>query len=267
MKTLNIVYGLRNNTLFHVSEVEKGKKCNCICPSCKNPLIAKKGEKQAHHFAHTSENCEYGYETSLHLAAKEILSKAKEFCIPAVVIEFKTNRANLVLSPSKMIEIDNVMLEKRIDNIVPDVLLYSGGKPLFIEIFVTHMIDDEKREKIRKLGISTIEINLSKHEPIHSSKDLEDLLLNDISEKKWIYNSYEDKKKAELKEIAVKKDVISRGFAYHVDHCPLNSRNFHGKAYANVMNDCIYCEHCIDFVQEQDRNYNYIDHYILCSGH
>ncbi len=33
-------------------------------------------------------NCEYGYESSLHLAAKDILSKAKKIVIPPVYVKF-----------------------------------------------------------------------------------------------------------------------------------------------------------------------------------
>jgi hypothetical protein len=33
---------LDTKLLIDVADVESGKKCGCICPSCKIPLIAKK---------------------------------------------------------------------------------------------------------------------------------------------------------------------------------------------------------------------------------
>ena len=36
--------------------------------------------------------------------------------------------------------------------------------------------------------------------------------------------------------------VVFRGMALHVDNCPKPARKWHGKPYANVMDDCLYCE-------------------------
>ncbi len=50
--SVHLEFGLRKDKLYHVSEVEFGLECNCICPSCKAILVAKKGEIREHHFAH-----------------------------------------------------------------------------------------------------------------------------------------------------------------------------------------------------------------------
>jgi hypothetical protein len=45
MKPIKLPFGLnRSGVLAHISEVEKGKKCGCICPACKSPLIARKSD-------------------------------------------------------------------------------------------------------------------------------------------------------------------------------------------------------------------------------
>ena len=51
---MQIPSGLKNDRYHDVSEVELGRSCGCICPSCKQSLVAKKGdpEKMVHHFAH-----------------------------------------------------------------------------------------------------------------------------------------------------------------------------------------------------------------------
>lgn len=77
-KQFNLLYGLRKGTLVHISEVESGLKCECKCPSCDAKLVARKGKKNKHHFAHhATDNCKYGYETSLHFAVKEIILTLK----------------------------------------------------------------------------------------------------------------------------------------------------------------------------------------------
>lgn len=37
-----------------IDDVPSGLKCNCICPNCHVRLIAKKGKKNVHHFAHVN---------------------------------------------------------------------------------------------------------------------------------------------------------------------------------------------------------------------
>ncbi|HVU13267.1 MAG TPA: competence protein CoiA family protein, partial [Phototrophicaceae bacterium] len=88
MIELKLPFGLRDGQLFHVSEVESGLACNCFCPACGQPLVARKGAKVTHHFAHyKAETCEHAVETALHLAAKDILFKEKQIRIPAVEVE------------------------------------------------------------------------------------------------------------------------------------------------------------------------------------
>ena len=117
-----------------------------------------------HHFSHYSgHNCEYGYETSLHLAAKEIISKAKTIVIPYVFLHSPyPYKKDELLCKAKEMQIDKVELEKHYDGIIPDIVLHKGNKKLFVELFVTHRIDEEKLERLRKANISTIEIDLSK---------------------------------------------------------------------------------------------------------
>ncbi|MBQ5523446.1 MAG: hypothetical protein IIT86_11670 [Oscillospiraceae bacterium] len=65
-KQLNLIYALQNGSIVNISDVESGLKCNCVCPACGERLVAKKGNKMMHHFAHYSDaNCAYGYESSL----------------------------------------------------------------------------------------------------------------------------------------------------------------------------------------------------------
>lgn len=84
-----LIYALKDGNIVSIDEVPSGKECGCVCPACGDELIARKGQKRMHHFAHRSnEDCEYGYESSLHLAAKDILSRSEKMVIPPVYVEF-----------------------------------------------------------------------------------------------------------------------------------------------------------------------------------
>ena len=109
-------YAIKDKTLVYISEVQNGIDCNCYCPSCGGKLVAKKGKKNSHHFSHyNSEECQSGYETSLHMAAKNIIFKRKEFIIPDVYLNFPNSYKNSEkIYDGKTIKINNVYLEKKL---------------------------------------------------------------------------------------------------------------------------------------------------------
>lgn len=256
-KQSNLIYALKDGLIISIADADSGKKCNCICPACGEPLIAKKGEKRTHHFAHVpGTTCEYGYESSLHLAAKDILSKVKKMTIPAVYVKFPDSyKQDELICEAREIVIDSVELEKRYPGIIPDVVVYSGGKQFFVEVYVTHAIDEAKLRKLKETGISTIEIDLSKRDSTITPGELEELLIKDSPEKQWKYNTVSEKYLNRFIQVADEMEISSRGFAMHVDNCPIRMREWRGKPYANFIDDCLYCKYCIA----------YKDHF-LCSG-
>lgn len=254
-----LIYALKDGNIVSIDEVQSGKDCGCVCPACGDELIARKGEKRMHHFAHRSnEDCEYGYESSLHLAAKDILSRSKKMVIPPVYVEFpQSGKPKELISMEREISIDDVELEKRFDDIILDIVVYSGDKYFFIEIYVTHPIDDEKLKKLKEKNISTIEIDLSKIKRDISVEELSDILLKTSPQKSWKYNAVSGKWYQRFVKASDKMPLTQRGLALHVDGCPIGIRNWKGKNYANFVDDCTGCEYCISYAHEG---------YILCSG-
>ena len=255
-----LIYALNSDgESVYISDVPSGLKCGCVCPACGALLVAKKGQKRMHHFAHyKSKNCEYGYESSLHLAAKDILLHSKKIVIPSVYVEFpNSSKPAELISPGRSIDIESVELEKRFDDIIPDIVVYAGGKSFFVEIFVTHPINDEKLKKLENRNISTIEVDLSHVERNISVDELSEILLKNDPRKTWKFNSKAKIWLQRFIEVSEKKKITSRGLTIHVDGCPIAVRKWRGKAYANFYDDCIGCIYCIS---------NAYDDFILCSG-
>lgn len=254
-----LIYALKDGNIVSIDDVPSGMECGCVCPACGDELIAHKGQKRMHHFKHrSSEDCEYGYESSLHLAAKDILSRSKKMVIPPVYVEFpQSGKPKELISKERKIPIDDVELEKRFDDIIPDIVVYSGDKYFFIEIYVTHPIDDEKLKKLKEKNISTIEIDLSKIKREISVEELSDILLKASDRKSWKYNAVSDKWYQRFEKASDKMPLTQRGLALHVDGCPIGIRNWKGKNYANFVDDCTGCEYCVSYAHEG---------YILCSG-
>lgn len=156
---IQIPFGLNaNNDLVHISEAEKGGSYKCL--SCSTVLTAIKGQKYAHHFRHyTIVNC--NGESIIHKAAKKIILEKMQITSPN----------------GECIHFDSASEEARLDEMKPDVLALIGNSQLIIEIYYTHKVDDDKKEKIKKANISAIEIELS------------DLSLEDVKNKDsfWLY--------------------------------------------------------------------------------
>ena len=178
--------------------------------------------------------------------------------IPPVYVEFpQSGKPKELISKERGIPIDDVKLEKRFDDIIPDIVVDSGDEHFFIEIYVTHPIDDEKLKKLKEKKISTIEIDLSKIKRDISVEELSDILLKSSDRKSWKYHAVSEKWYQQFEKASDKMPLTQRGLALHVDGCPIGIRNWKGKNYANFVDDCTGCEYCISYAHEG---------YVLCSG-
>ena len=175
----NDVFALLNDGLIHISKAIKGE-LNYSCCKCKEQLIVRDGEKNIKHFSHKSDsNCKGGLETSIHLFAKNVLENSKKINLPNPDV----SKINIPFE----YEFDTVICEETFDEIKPDITTIKNNQKLFIEIAVTHRIDEIKKNKIReKIKIPTIEIYLENE--IYDEKKLRDRILNSLSNKEWIYN-------------------------------------------------------------------------------
>jgi hypothetical protein len=263
MEDVTLPFGLKEGELVEVSEVERGLQCGCFCPNCNSPLIARKGGGMIHHFAHKNEgNCKGALETTLHLGAKDILDRFKKIMLPPVITFLRWDYSILLYNEQTLV-FDKISLEKRLDDIIPDIIIEIQGKELIIEIAVSHYIDNRKKEKIERLNISTLEIDLRKYKKHINFKELEDILINTSKHKSWIYNTKEQNFIKEIKGVGKEMGIIKRGTHHHVDHCPLHVRNWEGRTYANYDVDCFKCN--FNFGNRYD-DLNSQD-WITCLGH
>ena len=109
-----------------------------------------------------------------------------------------------------------------------------------------------------------MEIDLSKVERTISYNDLQRILLEDNEQKKrWIYNSVADKKLRKYYAFSERIPLVIHGFAIHTKYCPIKSRIWHGKSYANFIDDCTGCPYQILYHTAEDES---SQGEILCSG-
>ncbi len=156
-----LVFGKKpNGSTVHISEVVRGLACDCICPACEVPLVANKGRKKQHHFKHhVGDGCGYGPETNAHNFAKRLLERDRWITLPERTATF--DGVTRVMRPQERFEFDDVIVEPRLGQVIPDLIAIADGTKLLIEVYVTHRCGDEKIARIRQMGLSAIEVDLS----------------------------------------------------------------------------------------------------------
>lgn len=244
---IQLPYGLRDGRLVHIDAAAQGRRCGCVCPECLQPLIAKKGAKNLHHFAHDRDaDCPGALESALHLAAKEILSSRRCLRLPAVVLNFHSLKTPWRLFPVSWVRFDAVLAERKTGGIRPDIIGLIGEQSLLIEIAVTHPAGPEKRERIRQLGLSALEISLAhlaseKLAPQSLAREI----IGRLANRQWLYNHKAEQTRQHLRHLAAWKPILQMNRRLAVPDCPLR-RGHSQMALADVSRDCLFCEYCID---------------------
>ncbi len=227
----SMTFATRAGTVVHINEVENGLACGCSCPSCGERLMAKQGAKTAHHFAHEGgSECTGGVQTALHLAAKVILTREKRMVLPALCVTASasdadgiSHRATASLA-SKQVVFNEISEEVRFGSVIPDILAKVGERMLFVEVAVSHFVDDEKVRRISEVGVATIEIDLSGIADGWDWTSLVDAVVKKADNKIWLFNPKETalidaaRKDAEVKAREANRREVKRKARIALSH-------------------------------------------------
>ena len=206
---IQIPFGLRDADILHISEVDRGLDCNCICPECKKPLIARKGSIREQHFAHSgshsAEFCGGGLETALHSYAKRIIDDARYLMIPGFEarLPFKYLGEAVVIEP-KRVEFSRVTTEEKMifGRRRVDVVGYWPEGRLLIEIHVTNRVRGKKLTEVRQSDEYMIEIDVPRDalflSASHGSGSLKEFILDSLENKRWIHHPEGEKLREKL---------------------------------------------------------------------
>jgi len=210
-------YSESEGRLVDVHQVQSGKRCGCVCPSCKAPLIARKGNKKIWHLAHDSgseivqklEKCTYSFFVSARMMARQLIGDSLEVALPdyEIVLSEKGPQSDYPVhvservTSSRRVQLSDVVMDVDVDVDVDvngqrfDILGYVGGHAL--AFIITH----PGREGIGRSGdhegcesgIVAIALDGLKDEfrkqqsPDYSYGDiLANYISNDTRSKKWI---------------------------------------------------------------------------------
>jgi hypothetical protein len=159
-------------------------------------LVARRGTQRQAHFAHAEKTtCDGGLETILHRLAKELFRDISSLTVP----EYRFHREheigsrervahNALILPSTAIPISVVWTERAVENVIPDITIASGTDEFFIEIVVTHPVDEDKLRTFRRLNRPVLEIRLPREDALLSREQLRTKLETDQRSKSWLFH-------------------------------------------------------------------------------
>ena len=210
-----IIYGVRrtDGKIISIKEVPdnmSGLLCNCVCSNCGKELQAcsLQGKVRAyfrhHNDSKTGEsiqcNPNIANETALHQLAKQIIKEERKILLPRKEIsileagindlskEIENSIPRFVFQCSMTIHAQSVELEKHLGVFKPDVFIKTENEELSVEIFVSHRVNEDKKNKAREYGADMLEIDLSSFaETPVSSDELREIVLTSEKHKRWIY--------------------------------------------------------------------------------
>lgn len=216
-----VAQSMDSDAFVHIDDAGQGLACNCVCPGCGGALIARKGQERKHTFAHYVDYselcCRRSGETALHKFAKDLLNRERRLNLPPVNVS--DDLGSIRVADGKVLEFDEVILEKRMDGFVPDVIARKGGHELHVEFFVTHPCGDEKIAKLKASGVSALEIDLSRFRDC-KLRDLGAVILAK-ADRRWLHSRLSatgermlaDRRETAEKEIAAKAGRVADAFA------------------------------------------------------
>ncbi len=208
-----VPFGLKDGVMYEPMQVENGSACGCICPSCKAPLeaVANKTDKiylVVRHFRHAkNKDCANGRETSIHLAAKQLIEEHRKIFLPAIEAKIETivdargvsHQSSNILRQEGIFKLQSVRLEESVGDFKPDLIaIDENGAELLIEIAVTSPVDEDKLGKIKKYGQPLVEVNASEV-PIDNFEQLAQLLFEPVDVTKFEWKYHPDKAREELR--------------------------------------------------------------------
>lgn len=127
-----------------------------------------------------------GRETNAHIWAKEVLDRTRTIWTPCV--RARSGKHDRTRYRPQKITFAKAILERRSDNLVPDVVLVlDDGREMLVEVHVTHRCGLEKIAKIRSLELTTVEVDLSALRKCQNRSAIEAALV-EHAPRQWLWN-------------------------------------------------------------------------------
>ncbi len=162
--------------------------------------------------------------------AAEAIAEAGSFMLPELTLSFYSEKEPVLLSAPKRISVEDCRI---LDGCLQ---ITSGGRPLLVAVNPDELIE----KRLLDSDVSALSVT------VKPEASLREQVVDGFVNKGWLYNQYAHKVFGQFLSAADKLAVNTHGEHRHVAGCPVESRVYQGKAYANLVHDCYGCMFCVD---------------------
>lgn len=240
----HIYYGVdcKTGAMRYIDDVPSGRQCNCICSACGQPLEAKKGEQNRHHFAHVSNyDCMYASEIAVYKALVGELEREKKLCLPPVTLQFPTWPRAESVRKERVLAIDSVIFHCEPYQYPPDLMVSIGDSRLRLILgfggYYRETDLQKFQEEARQEGYSVLLIEVERiTSPMAFAPDkLRDIIMTAEDPRHWVRSTLEDRCRERLLQETIVPQSIEGGVL-----CAAHVREVNGQ-YVAMPSDCRSC--------------------------
>ena len=163
---LPILYGCDSaGVSWHIDDVVCGLDCDCFCPSCGQPLIAKnQGEKRIHHFAHRGGQCKWGVESVATMLAMQAIEKRQAMYFPTLWYFDAVDRRRKMVSDALKLRVTSVREVDVTKRKAPALLVTcrGGEKEMTFAVVValSHTLKDTQADELCGMSDGVVLVDL-----------------------------------------------------------------------------------------------------------
>ena len=272
---MHFIRALKNGKSIDIEDVESGLGCDCICAICGENLIARKGNKRVHHFAHKANsrcvlarditrNRSYSESESLSiLKGSFLLLKGVNISIPRERVDDLFNchvYLCLDLHNERLKSFDacveDVLIDEKIEGFLFNVVLKTSEGTILVDLS-KGSISDKKLEKVKESGYRLVHLKMKDYNIgvslfLRSNLDFRNYFEYFNCDIVWYNDELTESAREDIKEIQNKirvrafSNVSKNGDRYKClySDTSLCSRSFYlnrKNAYITYMFNCDKC--------------------------
>jgi hypothetical protein len=207
-----IPFAINHSTgeLVEIGSVKSGRDCGCVCPSCGQSVVARKGDINQWHFAHDKKPaieahslCEISFYVCCKRFVVELVTKGVNFALatPDYILHerqivkthfsFTSNPISLPVTQSKGLNVDQYLVDGALD------LTAKIGRH-FIDILLDHPGRSLPSFRVGANGVLLIDLRYiaDQYEGVHTTPELiqqavKELFSESTASKRWLYHPRE----------------------------------------------------------------------------
>ncbi|MGD9471155.1 MAG: hypothetical protein AB7G24_05655 [Novosphingobium sp.] len=185
------------------------------CLECDEALLYRQSRRARTHFAHRPDSKCTG-ETALHLYAKALLSKVREFTFKPLVLS-QSGLQEVVFEGGRF-TLDAVTIEADQFTFRPDATVIVANQAFAIEFKVSHAVNEEKQAKVAVTPLPMIEVDLNSIRSGQLDADELDEAILHGAERAWVHHPERADRQRRLDQrVVAQKEERGRRLRYHIE--------------------------------------------------